>query len=290
MKLVTSLNILTERRESLVLSVPAMMRACARAGYRQLDFPFPDVVLAASPFIGPDWEQWLLSLRTLAQQLDVQFTQAHAPIVDFCAPQCEQGPATEYLRRAIIGAELLGCHWLVVHPAGHYQAAAELPTLRRCNIAFFQKWTVLAAARGVHLAVENMWDVGRPEKLFGRDAAQLAELTAAVPALAICWDIEHSEIMGQDLAASLRLLGQRVQLTHVSDYVDARNIHLLPYAGSIDWAAVMWALASVNYEGDLDYELQHYLRKMPAKFLFAALQLSVAIGHDLVEEFERARG
>lgn len=268
-----------------------IIRLCAAAGYRVIDFSFHDLTTYDSPFLTEEWQGYIEGVKSVVQQTGVTISQAHAPVYDFCNPQVDSEYQDELLRRTIIASEMFGVRWLVMHPSTMPDTARIVQASREKNIRFFTRWVDFAAKHHVGIAVENMWDLNiRPKRLYCDNVDELIDLVDSVPDLGVCWDLEHGEIMQQDLASALEAIGDRLKVTHVSDYTDADNIHLLPYLGVIDWPKLMRTLALSSYSGDFNYELQHYLRTMPESLVPLALKLSVDVGESLIAEYDAARG
>ena len=98
------------------------------------------------------------------------------------------------------------------------------------------------------LAVEDL-----PRTCLGNCAAEMLELLSAHPALRSCLDTNH--LLGEDTAAYVRRVGNRIVTTHVSDFDFINERHWLPGEGKQDFTAILEALCETGYEGPWLYEL-----------------------------------
>lgn len=287
MKLSTSTNILFERKNCSPIDPLESIALCAKAGFKKLDFCFHDLTTYQSQFLTDSWKEYMHNVRKLSNQLNIEFGQGHAVVYDFCAKDIDHGYHENILKRCIQGASILGIKWLVMHPSTMTETARPFADSKLRNVAFFTKWCKFAKQYNVGLAVENMWDCHvAPLKLYCTTAEELIDLVDSVPGLGICWDVEHGGIQKIDQKKSLQLIGNRLKATHISDYTNSQDIHLLPFLGRIDWNEVMESFSSIDYEGDFSLEIHRYLTTMPLKNTELAIKLSYEIGSTLIEMYE----
>jgi sugar phosphate isomerase/epimerase len=288
-KLAVSTNILYERKEGSRIPMEESIRACAAAGYRYLDFGFPELKLGSSFFCTPGWQTEIEGYRRLAEELGIAFVQAHAVIVDFCNPAGpgEEGP--ELFRRSLRGAGILGVPWIVAHPSTGISGGKKAEDTHERNIMFFREMADYAAAFDVGIAIENMWGK-TPEGLspYAVRAEELGQLIGDIDRknVGACWDVEHGGVEGLDQGTAIRLLGKSLRATHISDETGPDNIHILPYTGFVKWEEVLQALAAIDYSGAFAFEIQHYLPAMPMELVPAAMKFSFEVGRQLISRFE----
>lgn len=84
-----------------------------------------------------------------------------------------------------------------------------------------------AGGLGVTVAIENT-----------REAAPIAAVLAACPALAFCYDVSHDHLYSASPRGLLRDWGHRLATTHFSDTDLRLDRHWLPGEGAIDFGAV----------------------------------------------------
>lgn len=107
-----------------------------------------------------------------------------------------------------------------------------------------------AAAKGVRLALENLGSG------YTREPDRLVALMADIGAdnVGVVIDTGHRNLSG-DPAAALRTVGRHLITLHLHDNHGARDEHLLPGQGAIDWADTMQALNEIDYTGVFMYEI-----------------------------------
>jgi len=152
-------------------------------------------------------------------------------------------------RVAFDAARRLGASSLVVHlglprfqdiPPGDNDPGA----VRRSIEALAQA----AADTGVRLALEVMPNaLSTPDALL--DVLDELEIDAG-----ICLDFGHAHLEGGAPEAAEVLSGQ-VITTHVHDNKGQLDNHLVPFDGTIDWAATLMAMSKVGYTGPLIFEV-----------------------------------
>jgi sugar phosphate isomerase/epimerase len=70
----------------------------------------------------------------------------------------------------------------------------------------------------------------------------------------ICLDYGHAHLMG-DLAEAIETLSGHLWTTHVHDNGGARDDHLVPFSGSIDWDLAMMETQKIGYDGVMMFEV-----------------------------------
>ncbi len=68
-------------------------------------------------------------------------------------------------------------------------------------------------------------------------------------------DIGHSQVLGEDIAESVRMLGGRIWNLHVEDIPGRKHYHMIPGQGTLDWPALFRALREVGYRRSVTVEL-----------------------------------
>ncbi|HUR32444.1 MAG TPA: sugar phosphate isomerase/epimerase family protein [Vicinamibacterales bacterium] len=72
-------------------------------------------------------------------------------------------------------------------------------------------------------------------------------------AVSICLDLGHAHLEG-DVVDVIETVSEHVALVHASDNRGRNDDHLLPFDGTIDWAAALTALQKVGYDGTVVLE------------------------------------
>jgi sugar phosphate isomerase/epimerase len=105
--------------------------------------------------------------------------------------------------------------------------------------------------------------------LFIERATELRNLidTIGSPMLGANLDIGHSYVLGEDIPATIHLLGggvpgtaNRIWNCHIEDIpgTPPKHYHLIPGQGTLDWPGLREALRAVQYSGFLTVELYSY--------------------------------
>lgn len=286
MELSTSTNIIFERENGYDTNIKRTIQLCAQAGYHVFDFCFHDLTRFDSPIFSSDWREYFESIRKLGDSLGVKFRQGHAVVYDFCNPNVDHAYFSILMEKCIIGAEILGVEWLVVHPSTDFSVANVAEVSKQKNVAYFTKLVAFANQHHVQIAVENMWDLHiAPKKLYCTSIEELIDLVDSVEGLGICYDVEHAAIMQFPQQKMLELIGPRLKVLHVSDFTSVIDIHLLPYMGHIDWMEVLQALHAIHFNGLFNFEIHRYLVHVPEKLYLPALQFSLTVGQQLVDRY-----
>lgn len=66
----------------------------------------------------------------------------------------------------------------------------------------------------------------------------------------VCFDCGHAHLSG-DVVDDLELASGHLLAVHLHDNAGRHDDHLLPFEGSVDWAATLMTLQKVGYEGPL---------------------------------------
>lgn len=293
MNIATSTNILYERADGSRIPMEASIRACAAAGYKELDFGFVELALSSEQFHTQEWEPEIRGYLKLAQELGPRFVQAHATILDFCNPSDDYETQLELFKRSIRGARILGAPWIVVHPSTGVLGGKQSTDTHARNVEFFQEMADYAASLGIGIAIENMW--GKTREGVRRYAISAEELLQLIKDIGrenvgACWDVEHGSVEKLEQGKAIRLLGKYLKATHISDETGPDNIHILPYTGFVDWEEVLAALADIDYTGIFAFEIQHYLPHMPMELVPSAMSFSAQVGEHLLNRLEYYKG
>jgi protein FrlC len=68
-------------------------------------------------------------------------------------------------------------------------------------------------------------------------------------------DIGHSQVLGEDLAEAITMLGDRIWNLHVEDIPGRKHYHMIPGEGTLDWETVGRALHAIHYQRFATVEL-----------------------------------
>jgi len=142
--------------------------------------------------------------------------------------------AVDEIKRALDMVEHVPFRYCIQHVA----RSRDIPDGRKWDAAFssLEHLSLFARQRGVTLAIENTpGEMATPENL--KHFLQQTRLTS----VKLCFDAGHAHIEGGVLPA-LEAVRDLAATTHIHDNHGERDEHLLPFEGTIDWAATVPAL------------------------------------------------
>lgn len=289
MRLSTSTNIMSsDEWKNHAVSIEESVKACAEAGYRNLDANFCGCLRGNNPLSRDGWESWARNLRELAGSLGVNFTQSHGYFesggnsLDIHGRRRDPN-FDEWVRRSILASEIAGVNWMVLHPTlwpdsdGH----ADYKKSFQYNRDYFAEWGEFAAKHNVGIAVENMLNAPGGIIRYCVRAEELIELVDALNdrMIKICIDTGHVHLSRLNLPNFIRAVGGRLRATHIADNHRNEDEHIAPFQGTINWREVMAALKEINYGLDFAFEIQHLSSRFPASTQKSLVKFS----HDLGE-------
>jgi sugar phosphate isomerase/epimerase len=203
----------------------------------------------------------------------IRFYAVHAP---FDAPAelsqlDEDGRqnAVEIHRRALSRAALAGTSCLVIHPGRGGCPKDEIA--RRSQQLYASLDALLPAAEqaGVRLALENM--------LPAHVGTVSADLLAFIdhydsPWLGVCFDTGHAHVAdergyAEGATAAFVALRARIIAFHLADNSGARDHHLQPPYGSIDWEALAPPIVEGGYGFPVTVETSPWGESTPGQLL-----------------------
>lgn len=156
-------------------------------------------------------------------------------------------------QRLLALAEALGARVQVLHVSSRRFAAADPEMRRRVRARdreIVRGMADAAGEQGLILALEN--------GAAPRQVDYLEEILAALdhPSLGIALDVGHAHLRGGDPAAAVRRLAPHLRHVHLHDNHGARDEHLPPGRGTIDWPVLLATLREVGYAGPWMVELR----------------------------------
>ena len=109
----------------------------------------------------------------------------------------------------------------------------------------------MADAVGVNVALEVMGN----SLSTATDLVELLERNFDEDDLGICMDVGHAHILG-DTAEAIETASEYLITTHIHDNRGQSDDHLVPFQGTINWAAAIMAFEKIGYDGVLMYEVR----------------------------------
>lgn len=197
-------------------------------------------------------------------ELEMSASSMHAPIFasfvagewgrafsNASANEAARQEAVDETIQAIVAGRRIGCRILVLHlglPQG--QSVPHGDNDRRAVQRSLEQIARAAAASETQLAIEIIPnDLSTVSALDGW-LSEDADLGTA----GVCLDVGHAHMMGGAPEAAEALAGH-VITTHIHDNNGRSDDHLVPFAGTLDWPAVLTSLWKVGYGGRLVFEV-----------------------------------
>ena len=202
-----------------------------------------------------EFKNYFSYLKDAAQSVGIELWQMHAmwPHDDTTEESREQ--VIKCHQKAIRAAGIMGCKYLVIHPALPYGWLEELSKENVYDITAerFLKLLPFAKNEGVILCIENM--PFRKMHSFST-IEEIKNIVERVndPYMKVCFDTGHCFYIGEDHYNAVKLLGGKIACLHVHDDIHRQDRHLMPFQGEINWYGFTKALKEIGFNGCLSLE------------------------------------
>ena len=243
-------------------STEESMRYIHKCGFRYLDYGFgygnPGGVFT------DDWKEYMSGIKKTADELSMEFVQAHAPMA--ASPAAAVDTDNDWFIadniRCIQCCAQLGIDRIVVH-AGYKKGITKDENFE-LNRKFYRKLLSAAEEYGVNILTENFSQMHHESGVYWLDSAKdLLELVEYVdhPLFHVCWDIGHANTTRIPQDESLRILGEHVYALHVQDNAGIEHplygypdSHIAPFFGSVNFDQIMNGLQEIGFQGAFTME------------------------------------
>ncbi len=261
------------------------------AGYDAYDMSLFQMFTDAEncPLNKENYRERAKEMRSFADSIGLPCNQAHAPFHTSAGDEKDEWRFESIVRSMEIAA-ILGAKCIVVHPKQHLDYMSKKQELWDMNIAFYNRLIPYCEQFGIKVALENMWHYNHKsehiaDSVCSRPEEFLAYLeTLNSPWLVACLDIGHAALTDEDIPTFIRTLGKKhLQALHVHDVDFKKDRHTLPYTMDIEWAPVLDALAEIGYEGDLTFEADVFIRKLPQPLVETGVKFMADVGRYMVD-------
>lgn len=227
------------------------------------------------------------ALKNLIEKLGISVLQLHGPMFDACGQAAEVRQGIAEAKRALRWAGVLGVRWVVLHPGSASMAEDQQAFEHVClqNLRVVRKLAATAKKWRVAIALENLCDGNGPgRRVFGSVPSELMWLAeqSDPSRVGICWDTGHANIQRLDQGRALRALRNRLVATHIADNDSSGDQHLLPFEGTIDWAAVVGSLRALRFSGLFNLEVGGSVHKVPLALRNATLRYALELSEAMV--------
>ncbi len=211
-------------------------------------------------------ETAIATLKDWLTQANLDLHSVHAPITDVfvngrgqrtfstAARDADARKATlREMAAALNIFRVIPFKYLVVH-LGVPEAWKPGPdeNHREAAIRSVEEIQSMAETVGVTVALEVMGNT----LSTAPDLIEIIERSFEGADLGICMDVGHAHMLG-DTAEAIETTSEFLVTTHIHDNRRQSDDHLVPFQGSIDWAATVMALEKIGYDGVLMYEVRN---------------------------------
>ncbi len=226
-----------------------------------------------------DYKERAAELRKYADSIGIKCNQTHAPF-----PSVRKGDEeyNEYifpfLLRAIEVSGILGATTCVIHPCNDYTAEE--------NAVLYGSLKECAEKCGVIICAENMFNRDKENNRLcfaacatPKDFCDHLELLDE-KTFGACLDLGHGEVVGE-IASTVRLihaLGNRLVALHIHDNDKRFDLHNLPYTNKINYAEILEALREIGYKGDITFESESFIQRLPIELYPAGARFMAEMG------------
>lgn len=271
------------------------------AGFDAVDYMLDDLVLDDSEMTLSDPVAYAENVRAQAERRGLTVEQTHAPF-RFKHWDDEEHFESVIFPRTVCSLEMsarMGAKISVVHPLHHMVYKGNEEALFELNMKFYRRLIPYCKEYGIKVGIENMWQRDKLRKYIIQDtcntAAELVRYVDTLDSEYMVANLDLGHVVlpenGDTVGDFIRTLGHdRLKGLHVHDNDYQTDAHLLPYLGKLDWTEITQALADINYEGNLTYEVTSSLLNTTDKgFTPIAAKFMADVGHHLINEIERKK-
>lgn len=257
------------------------LKMISDAGFKCFDFSME----YENPFFASErYVKNAEELKCLADKLGLLCNQTHSifPVFHKSIDVNESGRRINFTKRILEISKILGAKNCVIHPINDWNEEK--------NCAFFQEFLPLAEKFDLNIATENMWNWldGKASLAACSNHENYKRLIDMVnhPKFCACVDVGHAEMYGLETSAPkmIETLGQKVTCLHLHDNDMHYDRHSLPFSEKIDFELILDSLARVNYKGDLTFECDGFIDRMPRELHHHCLKTILSIGNYLKGE------
>ncbi|MBQ6921864.1 MAG: sugar phosphate isomerase/epimerase [Clostridia bacterium] len=233
-------------------------------GYQCVDLQW--FISPSSPFYTMDKPEFIScfkALKSAADKTGISVWQTHGLMPPDDSTEESRKDVLSRQEKVIIAAGILGCKFVVIHPAIPFGWGEEPSRETAFEITAERFYNLLptASSEGVTLCVENMpFGKGHSFSEIGDVKRLVTEINAYN--LKICFDTGHCNVTGEDHYAAIKTLGKDLACLHVHDDAARQDRHLVPYQGEIDWEKVIKGLKEIGFDGCISLETGDFT-KMP---------------------------
>ena len=224
------------------------IRELHRAGFRYVDLSMYSLT-PDSPYMQENWREAVQKIKTLTEELGMQFVQAHSQGGE---PLSDDPAHVDFLLKSTIRSieicEMLGIKNTVAH-AGCKEGITKEEWFER-NRAFYEKLFPTMERCGVNVLCENSTKSNTGSKYYinsGKDMREFIEYVGH-PLIHGCWDTGHANCEGNQYD-DIMALGKELYAIHYNDNHGMKDDHIAPFLGRLNHDEVITALIDVGFRG-----------------------------------------
>ena len=247
------------------------------AGFDAFDFSFGNPQHIAFPN-AQELAALVAQVNGLMQETGLVCHQTHAP---YKLLENEEytldNPHYKEIVDAIQASGKIGAKYVVVHPFRHDDGTDEVEDI----IEYYRTLLPYAKESGVKIATENLFRAAQNPEKMNRLLRGIED-----DDFVLCFDTGHSAVVQIPPEEFLRDVDFRyLKALHLHDNDGKRDLHQLPYTGTLKWDSILEALAKGGYAGNMNMEVPLYIAKLPDSAIPEALALAAKVGRDMMEKF-----
>jgi sugar phosphate isomerase/epimerase len=210
-------------------------------------------------------EATIRSLRDWLAEAGLELHSIHAPITDvFADGKAQRNFSTAFrdndarkvtlheIATALDIAKTIPFKCLVVHlgvPLAQHPGPED--NHRESAIRSVREIHGMAEAVGVNVALEVIGN----SLSTAPGLIEILEHNFEDVDVGVCMDVGHAHILG-DAAEAIETASEFLTTTHIHDNRRESDDHLVPFQGTINWAATIMAFEKIGYDGVLMYEVK----------------------------------
>ena len=242
------------------------LKEIRKAGFQYVDFSMYGN--EAASYMHEGWKEDIKRLKDTAEELGLQFVQAHSPAFETLETLDSNENWEEKLQQTIRSIEIckeLGIPMTVVH-AGVKRNTPKEETLK-LNKEFYNLLLPTMEKTGVMVLAENVGIPDNNGRYYLNSGERLREFVEYYdhPLLQACWDIGHGNVFGNQYE-NITALGEHLYAIHYNDNDKKSDLHCHPFLSELDNDDAMQGLLAVNFKGPFTFECTGTIKYKLKKF------------------------
>lgn len=250
------------------------------AGFQGIDFSFCYWDRKEDQRFDKGYMDYAKLVKDALDKRNLVCRQAHGPMFMTYGLKFDE---TELYYKDIIhameSASLMGAEYIVVHPIN----TPDPTEYEDYNFNFYkslepfcEKFKIKVAVENIYVRCENGTFEGRLHK-----AGQMTSLLKRLGEeyFAVCLDVGHAQISGENAENFISQIDPSLlKCLHLHETDGVYDLHLIPFVGQHNWSAILSALKEKGYQGNLNFEIDNFFRKLPRELVFDGLKYAGKIG------------